>query len=146
MHVYSMCLLVVYIHLIFQWTKSPVASQYMMTSSNGNIFRVTGPLCGEFTGPLICVWINGWVNNHKAGDLRRHRGYYEVNVMRNYHLPHASVVTAVGLHHGCICADPFHRQGINSRDIDHSKYTCRCLLTNDFNSSAFVVGDDIKCE
>ena len=22
----------------------------MMTSSNGNIFRVTGPLCGEFTG------------------------------------------------------------------------------------------------
>ena len=22
-----------------------------MTSSNGNIFRITGPLCGEFTGP-----------------------------------------------------------------------------------------------
>ena len=26
-------------------------TQYMMTSSNGNIFRVTGHLCGEFTGP-----------------------------------------------------------------------------------------------
>ena len=26
-------------------------SSVMMTSSNGNIFRVTGPLCGEFTGP-----------------------------------------------------------------------------------------------
>ena len=24
---------------------------HMMTSTNGNIFRVTGPLCGEFTGP-----------------------------------------------------------------------------------------------
>ena len=24
-----------------------------MTSSNGNIFRVTGPLCGEFTGELL---------------------------------------------------------------------------------------------
>ena len=24
---------------------------FMMTSSNENIFRVTGPLCGEFTGP-----------------------------------------------------------------------------------------------
>ena len=24
---------------------------HMMTSSNGNIFRVTGPLCGAFTGP-----------------------------------------------------------------------------------------------
>ena len=44
----------------------------MMTSSNGNIFRATGPLCGEFTGQrwipltkasdaelLICAWING---------------------------------------------------------------------------------------
>ena len=26
-------------------------NQLMMTSSNGNIFRVTDPLCGEFTGP-----------------------------------------------------------------------------------------------
>ena len=25
--------------------------RYMMTSCNGNIFRVTGHLCGEFTGP-----------------------------------------------------------------------------------------------
>ena len=30
------------------WTKY---LQIMMTSSNGSIFRVTGPLCGEFTGP-----------------------------------------------------------------------------------------------
>ena len=28
-----------------------VLNKSMMTSSNGNIFRVTGPLCGEFTGP-----------------------------------------------------------------------------------------------
>ena len=27
------------------------ASAYEMTSSNGIIFRFTGPLCGEFTGP-----------------------------------------------------------------------------------------------
>ena len=35
-----------------QWTSyvSPYLD-FMMTSSNGNIFRVTGPLCGEFTGP-----------------------------------------------------------------------------------------------
>ena len=26
-------------------------SSWMMTSSNGNIFRVTGPMSGEFTGP-----------------------------------------------------------------------------------------------
>ena len=29
----------------------PHSCQVMMTSSNGNIFRVTGHLCGEFTGP-----------------------------------------------------------------------------------------------
>ena len=30
---------------------------------------------------LICARINDWVNNRKAGDLRRHRGHYDVNVM-----------------------------------------------------------------
>ena len=33
------------------WGYLPGAPLTMMTSSNGNIFRVTGPLCGEFTGP-----------------------------------------------------------------------------------------------
>ena len=33
----------------------------MMTSSNGNIFRVTGHLCGEFTGPR-------WIPLTKASD------------------------------------------------------------------------------
>ena len=61
----------------------------MMTSSNGNIFRVTGPLCWEFTGPrgaLIYAWINDWVNNREAGDLRRHRAHYEVIEMQYMHL------------------------------------------------------------
>ena len=30
---------------------------------------------------LICAWINEWVNNREAGDLRRHRAHYDVNVM-----------------------------------------------------------------
>ena len=30
---------------------------------------------------LICVWINSWVNSREAGDLRRHRGHYDVSVM-----------------------------------------------------------------
>ena len=30
---------------------------------------------------LIWVWINGWVNNHKAGDLRLYRFHYDVTVM-----------------------------------------------------------------
>ena len=58
--------------------------EHMMTSSNGNIFRVTGHLCGEFTGPLCFFylrWINGWVNNREAGDLRRYRAHYDVTLM-----------------------------------------------------------------
>ena len=30
---------------------------------------------------LICVWINGWVNNREAGDLRRYLAHYDVTVM-----------------------------------------------------------------
>ena len=30
---------------------------------------------------LICAWINGWVNNREAGDLRRHRTHYDVTIM-----------------------------------------------------------------
>ena len=29
---------------------------------------------------LIWAWINGWVNNREAGDLRRHRGHYDAIV------------------------------------------------------------------
>ena len=32
-------------------SKNTFVTKYMMTSSNGNIFRVTDHLCGEFTGP-----------------------------------------------------------------------------------------------
>ena len=33
------------------WKDTPYFLWHMMTSSNGKNFRVTGPLCGEFTGP-----------------------------------------------------------------------------------------------
>ena len=38
---------------------------------------------------LICVWMNGWVNNLEAGDLRRYRAHYDVTVMviDIWHLP-----------------------------------------------------------
>ena len=30
---------------------------------------------------LICAWINGWVNNHEADDLRCHHVHHDVTVM-----------------------------------------------------------------
>ena len=47
-------------------TTSDAASDenFMMTSSNGNIFRVTGPLCGQFTG-------DRWLPLTKASEAER---------------------------------------------------------------------------
>ena len=71
-----------------------------LTSSNGNMFHITGSLCREFTShrwipltksrdtalmfSLICVWINSWVNNREAGDLRCHHAHHNVIVIPCY--------------------------------------------------------------
>ena len=85
----------------FVMVSRPFHNYIMMTSSNGNIFRVTGLLCVEFTGhrwiprtkasdaELWCfLWFDlrlnnqlSWVNNREAGDLRRHQAHYDVIVM-----------------------------------------------------------------
>ena len=43
------------------WSDLFLRDGNMMTSSNGNIFRVTGPLCGEFTG-------HRWIPHTNASD------------------------------------------------------------------------------
>ena len=84
-------------------------SNGMMTSSNGNIFRVTGPLLGETTSwsldsshkgqwrralmfSYICTWTNGWANNRDAGDLRRHRVHFDVTVLGTIGTPDISMI------------------------------------------------------
>ena len=103
-------------------------SHRMMTSSNGNIFRVTGPLCagnspvpvnsphkgqwrGALMSSLICARISDWVNNREAGDLRRHRGHYDVIVMDT-----------------CICTYwSFHLRKAINRTI-HCKAWTLCII------------------
>ena len=36
---------------------------------------------GALMFSLICVWINGWLNNPEAGDLRRYRPHYDFTAM-----------------------------------------------------------------
>ena len=43
--------------------------------------RHKGQWRGALMFSLICVWINGWVNNREADDLRRYRAHYDVTVM-----------------------------------------------------------------
>ena len=68
-----------------------------MMTLNEDIFRFTGPLCGnspvtaEFPSQRPVTWsfdvsfdlrlINGWVNKQDACDLRHHRTHYDVTVM-----------------------------------------------------------------
>ena len=46
---------------------------------------VNSPHKGQWRAALmfffICVWINGWVNNREAGDLRRYRAHYDIIIM-----------------------------------------------------------------
>ena len=46
---------------------------------------VNSPPKGQWRGALmfslICVWINGWVNNREAGDLRGYHAHYDVTGM-----------------------------------------------------------------
>ena len=62
---------------------------------------VNSPHKGQWRGALmfslICVWINDWVNNREAGDLRRHRGHYDVNVMATITATATATPTATSL-------------------------------------------------
>ena len=48
---------------------------------------------GALMYSLICTWINGWVNNREAGDLRRYRAHYDVTGMRPFYLYNRSSYT-----------------------------------------------------
>ena len=66
---------------------------FMMTSSNGNIFRVTGPLCHRWISPqkrpatrsfdgFIDLRLNKPLcNNRNACDLKRYGAHYDVTVI-----------------------------------------------------------------
>ena len=49
---------------------------------------VNSPHKGQWRGALmfslIFAWMNGWVNNGDAGDLRHHRAHYDVNVLHSW--------------------------------------------------------------
>ena len=109
-----------------------ISIRVMMTSSNGNIFRVTGLLCqwrGALMFSLICAWINGWVNNRESGDLIRHRAHYYVIVMvahrclRSHNAPCKFL-----LWHYLVCFDTLRRQNLQA--MFQSGGGERCIVEN----------------
>ena len=61
-------------------------SRYWPSMRGIHRWPVNSPQKGQWRGAkmfsLICTWINGWLNNREAGDLRRHRTHYDVIVMK----------------------------------------------------------------
>ena len=50
---------------------------------------------GAYMSSLICTWMNDWINNCEAGDLRRHRAHYGVTVMTQWKYTKPSALTSV---------------------------------------------------
>ena len=59
---------------------------------------------GALMFTLICACIDGWVNNRKAGDVRRHRIHYDVTV-KMLHFKVVNDAVIVWIPHVCI---PIH--------------------------------------
>ena len=113
----------------------------MTTSSNGNIFPrywpfvqgihrspVNSPQKGQWRGALmfslICAWINGWINNLEAGDLKRHRAHYDDIVMR-FQDDQCDVTVMWGTYLSPLTTDTWH----NDNDIITSKRRHDVVLT-----------------
>ena len=83
-----------------------------------------------FVFSLICVWINGWVNNREAGDLRYHRAHYDVIVMWMRGEWFRSVRHRVRL-----SCEPSHI----SRPVEMQSAACPRLLTIGTNYSEILI-------
>ena len=67
---------------VMRWRHFP---RYWLFVRGINRWPVNSPHKGQWRGAfmfsLACGWINSWVNNRGAGDLRHHRVHYDVTVM-----------------------------------------------------------------
>ena len=67
---------------VIKWKHSP---RYLPFVRGIHRSLVNSPHKGQWRGALmfslICAWINGWINNREASDLRRHRAPYNVTAI-----------------------------------------------------------------
>ena len=118
--IYNVCLLVSDEHDdVIKWKHFP---RYWPFVRGIHRSPVNSPHKGQWRGALIlsliCVWINSWVNNRKAGDLRRNRVHCDVSVMVSdgYPILHSTP--------GFI----FHRQTISKISSVNMIFPCQCYF------------------
>ena len=91
--------LIAYVHDdVIKWKHFP---RYWAFLQGIHRSPVNSPHKGQWRGALrffwSAPWINGWVNNREAGDLRRHHAHYDAIVM-------ATTLDTLSWCHGFICS------------------------------------------
>ena len=74
----------------FPWWRHQMGTFSALLAICAGNSPVNSPHKGQWRGTLmfslICVWINDWVNNREAGDLRRYRAHYDVTLMSSSYI------------------------------------------------------------
>ena len=82
LYIHTVCFISYTVFMMKSWTHFP---RYWPFVRGIHRWPVNSPHKGQWRRALmfslICVWINGRVNNREAGDLRRHGGHYDVTVI-----------------------------------------------------------------
>ena len=67
---------------VIQWKHNPRNWPFVREIHRSPVnYPHKGQWRGALMFSLICIWINDWVNNREAGDLRRYRAHSDVIVM-----------------------------------------------------------------
>ena len=110
---------------------------------------VNSPHKGQWRGALMssltCAWINGWVSNREAGDLRRHRAHYDVTVMAFCWILACCncVINTLSFKLFSMVQGRCHVQSFCHSY--HKSYKCRLLTTYcDFDIFVFVIAVNYK--
>ena len=69
---------------VITWKYSPSYWPFVRETHRSPVNCPKGQWRGALIFSLICIWLNGWVNNREAGGLRRHRPHYDVIIMWIY--------------------------------------------------------------
>ena len=113
---------------LFQpWQRSTKQTRPLQTNPSISMVPVNSPHKGQWRGALmfslVYAWINDWVYNSEACDLRRHRGHYDVNVMTMHD-------TTATTHHQIISLCCLLTTQIIKRDLLHLEmYNTAYLIT-----------------
>ena len=97
---------------------------------------------------LICVWINGWINNREAGDSRRHRAHYavtEMTMLQNH--PHMLIAYINFRFMNLYPISHYHRiSGFHQTLLSIYSYNCHWFVTRVTTFSNFSKQGFCSCD